>query len=93
MRSDAALRGHYKRLSVLYKQHGERSIELKNIKVNVKVQIHQDKKASHEYLDPILADSSVLCNEAASLRTEAQDIKTKAKASIVEQQRKTSKDV
>ena len=78
------MRGHHKRLNSLYDKRGDRISELKKDKKGLEVQIRREKKASQQYLDGILAEATILRDEAAVLKTEANDIKSKAEATIVQ---------
>ena len=90
LRSNAALRSSYSRLSGFYKKRGERITELKKDNVDLGVQIRREKKASEQYLNSILADADKLRSEAADLKSEANDIKMRAEAVIIDEQRCSS---
>ena len=90
LKSNAALRGRYHCLSGFYNKSGERIANLKRDKKELEIQIRREKKASQDYLNNILKEAVDIRAEAAVLKAEAIEMKTRVEASLLEEQRRTS---
>ena len=77
-------------MSGFYNKSGERIANLKRDKKELEIQIRREKKASQDYLNNILKEAVDIRAEAAVLKAEAIEMKTRVEASLLEEQRRTS---